>query len=251
MTLATSGEISLGGSTATRSINLELGQAATATVSLNDANVRTLAGVASGAIVVPTDFYGKSNFTPGTFTFTASGTFTLPAGYATAEIEVWGGGGGATSSGNGGAGGGGSSYTTNAAFTLIAGSNAAGGSNAAPGTTDPYYQGGVAAGGSAGVTGGPGLVVITGPVVATLSITSGTATMSWSSVSGTTSNYWVLYRSTTSNYNGISNTSGSNAGISTSATASGLAAGKFWYFTIASSNIGGTSAVSVSSIVSY
>lgn len=61
MTLASSGEISLGGSTANRSINLELGQAATATISLNDANVRTLAGVASGAIVVPTDFYGKSN----------------------------------------------------------------------------------------------------------------------------------------------------------------------------------------------
>jgi hypothetical protein len=61
MTLASSGEISLGGSTANRSINLELGQAATATVSLNDANVRSLAGVASGAIVMPTNFYGKSN----------------------------------------------------------------------------------------------------------------------------------------------------------------------------------------------
>ena len=61
MTLNSSGPISLGGSTAGQSINLELGQAATATVSLNDANVRTLAGVASGAIVVPTDFYGKSN----------------------------------------------------------------------------------------------------------------------------------------------------------------------------------------------
>ena len=60
MTLNSSGPISLGGSTAGQSINLELGQAATATVSLNDANVRTLAGVASGAIVVPTDFYGKS-----------------------------------------------------------------------------------------------------------------------------------------------------------------------------------------------
>jgi hypothetical protein len=61
MTLASSGEISLGGSAANRSINLELGLSATAQISLNDANVRTLAGVASGAIVVPTDFYGKSN----------------------------------------------------------------------------------------------------------------------------------------------------------------------------------------------
>ncbi len=60
MTLATSGAISLGGSTATRSINLELGQSATAQVSMNDTNVRTLAGVSSGAIVMPTNFYGKS-----------------------------------------------------------------------------------------------------------------------------------------------------------------------------------------------
>ncbi len=60
MTLAASGAISLGGSTATRSINLELGQSATAQISLNDANVRSLAGVPSGAIVVPTNFYGKS-----------------------------------------------------------------------------------------------------------------------------------------------------------------------------------------------
>ena len=61
MPLNTTGAISLGGSTAGQSINLELGQAATAQVSLGDANVRTLAGVASGAIVVPTNFYGKSS----------------------------------------------------------------------------------------------------------------------------------------------------------------------------------------------
>lgn len=60
MTLASSGEISIGGSTANRSINLELGLAATATSSLNDAGFRTLAGVSSGAISM-SDFYGKSN----------------------------------------------------------------------------------------------------------------------------------------------------------------------------------------------
>jgi hypothetical protein len=60
MTLNSSGPISLGGSTAGQSINLELSKSATATVSLNDTDVRTLAGVASGAIVMPTDFYGKS-----------------------------------------------------------------------------------------------------------------------------------------------------------------------------------------------
>jgi len=63
MALNTSGPISLGGSTSGQSINLELGQSATAQVSLNDTNVRTLAGVASGAITMPTNFYGKSTAT--------------------------------------------------------------------------------------------------------------------------------------------------------------------------------------------
>jgi predicted ATP-grasp superfamily ATP-dependent carboligase len=61
MPLNGSGPISLAGSTAGQSIALELGLSATGTISLNDAAVRTLAGVASGAIVMPTDFYGKSN----------------------------------------------------------------------------------------------------------------------------------------------------------------------------------------------
>lgn len=64
MALNNSGPISLGGSTTGQSINLELGFAATATISLNDADVRELAGVATGAITVPTDFYGKAVSTP-------------------------------------------------------------------------------------------------------------------------------------------------------------------------------------------
>jgi hypothetical protein len=60
MTLNASGPISLGGATTGQSINIELSKASTATVSLNDANVRSLAGVASGAITMPTNFYGKS-----------------------------------------------------------------------------------------------------------------------------------------------------------------------------------------------
>jgi hypothetical protein len=55
-----SGPISLGGATTGQSINLEVGAPATSTVSLNDVIVRQLAGVVSGQIVVPTDFYGKS-----------------------------------------------------------------------------------------------------------------------------------------------------------------------------------------------
>jgi hypothetical protein len=63
MPLNLSGPISLGGSTTGQSINLELGQSATAQVSLNNTNVRTLAAVPSGAIVMPTNFYGKGGAT--------------------------------------------------------------------------------------------------------------------------------------------------------------------------------------------
>lgn len=63
MTLNSSGPISLGGSTTGQSIALELGQSATGQISLNDSSVRTLAGVPSGAIVMPLDFWGKSNDT--------------------------------------------------------------------------------------------------------------------------------------------------------------------------------------------
>ena len=61
MTLNSSGPISLGGTTAGQSVQLELGGTGTTQISLNCATVRTLAGVASGAITMPTNFYGKSN----------------------------------------------------------------------------------------------------------------------------------------------------------------------------------------------
>lgn len=60
MPLVSSGEISIGGSTANRSINLELGRSATATSSLGESALRTLAGVSSGAISL-SSFYGKAN----------------------------------------------------------------------------------------------------------------------------------------------------------------------------------------------
>jgi hypothetical protein len=63
MALNPSGAISLAGPTAGQSIAVELGVSATATISLNDTNVRTLAQVPSGVIVMPTNFYGKSNIT--------------------------------------------------------------------------------------------------------------------------------------------------------------------------------------------
>jgi hypothetical protein len=61
MALNLSGPISLGGTTAGQSIAVELGLSPTAAISLNQTNVRTLAGVPSGAIIMPTNFYGKSS----------------------------------------------------------------------------------------------------------------------------------------------------------------------------------------------
>jgi hypothetical protein len=96
MALNSSGPISLGGATTGQSINLELGQSATANTSLNASNVRTLAGVASGAITMPTNFYGKSNSIPfGCATYTAAGTytFTVPAGASKISVVCIGAGG--------------------------------------------------------------------------------------------------------------------------------------------------------------
>lgn len=59
MTLASSGTMSIGGSTATRSINLELDRSETATTSLNETALRDLAEVSSGAISL-NNFYEKS-----------------------------------------------------------------------------------------------------------------------------------------------------------------------------------------------
>lgn len=71
MTMVSSGPISLAGTATTgglnQSIEVELGGSGTTTISLNDSNVRTLLGVASGAISL-SNAYGKSN----AFTFNAT-----------------------------------------------------------------------------------------------------------------------------------------------------------------------------------
>jgi hypothetical protein len=79
MALNPSGAISLAGPSTGQSIAIELGQSATATISLNDTNVRTLAQVPSGVIVMPTDFWGKSNVT---------GTQKAIFGYGIAPAQV-------------------------------------------------------------------------------------------------------------------------------------------------------------------
>lgn len=56
-----SGQISLAGTIAGQSIEIENGGNGTTQISLNDPPVRALAGVPSGQIVMPNDFWGKSN----------------------------------------------------------------------------------------------------------------------------------------------------------------------------------------------
>lgn len=90
MPLAASGTISIGGSTATRSINLELSRAAGASSSLNEAALRTLAGVPSGAISL-SNFYGKSSYAASLVSnITAEDGRT--SGTASAGINVFSGG---------------------------------------------------------------------------------------------------------------------------------------------------------------
>ena len=72
MTLNASGPISLAGTTAGVSIEIENGGSGTTQISLNDTAVRNLAGVPSGAIIMPTNFYGKSNRVAISYTFSAS-----------------------------------------------------------------------------------------------------------------------------------------------------------------------------------
>lgn len=60
MALASSGTISIGGSTSGRSINLELNRSATASSNLNESALRSLAQRSSGSISL-SHFHGKSN----------------------------------------------------------------------------------------------------------------------------------------------------------------------------------------------
>jgi hypothetical protein len=145
MALNASGAISLAGTTAGQSIAVELGLSPTGTISLNQANVRTLAGVASGAITMPTNFWGKSSHVPFStkVTYTANSTFVVPAGISAIRVKAWGASGGSVKySANTKSGGGGfaqADVAVTAGNTILvavggggaflAGANAAGGTN--------------------------------------------------------------------------------------------------------------------------
>jgi hypothetical protein len=61
MALNTSGKISLAGTVSGESIQKELGGNGTTQISLNDPAVRSLAGKSTGAVSMPSNFYGKSS----------------------------------------------------------------------------------------------------------------------------------------------------------------------------------------------
>ena len=63
MTLASSGYIRMGGSDANRSVNVELGNSPTATITMPSAATRTLTGVSSGPLILPNSYWGKSSIT--------------------------------------------------------------------------------------------------------------------------------------------------------------------------------------------
>jgi hypothetical protein len=97
MALNGSGPISIAGTTAGQSIQIELNGNGTTTMSLNDASVRTLAGPAfttpATTIQMPTNFYGKSNRVTLSVTYSASATDVTLAlgsisGYAAGTSDI-------------------------------------------------------------------------------------------------------------------------------------------------------------------
>ena len=170
-------------------------------------------------------------------------------------VQVGGGGGGGRPGGVGGAGtyGGGSGGTANTASNAGSNGTPNTGGGGGAGTYGTTGSGGFGSGGN----GGSGVIMLSlpaspaSPTSPTLSIVSGTATMSWTAVSGVTSYNWLLYNSGTSNtYSGTAVGSVTNTS-STSATATGLTLGNFYYFAVQSSNASSVSPYVASSVVEY
>jgi hypothetical protein len=114
MTINASGPVSLVGCCSGVSIRKELGLSGA--LGLTCTSVRTLAGVASGAITMPGNFYGKSS--SGSISYTTPGCYSwlAPSGVTSVSVVAVGGGGGGTYC-FGGAGGGALAWYNNISVT--------------------------------------------------------------------------------------------------------------------------------------
>lgn len=94
MTMPSSGPLNMGGTTSPVSVAYELGLGLTSTISMNDAAVRTLAGVGgSGTSWSMSSLYGKSNRVAVSYTFSASTAnaslnVTAIGGYVAGRTDV-------------------------------------------------------------------------------------------------------------------------------------------------------------------
>ena len=150
MTMVSSGLIALAGTGTSggfnQSVEVELGGSGSSIITMNDSNVRGLAGVASGAISM-SNMYGKAYTVAGNSGILTSGTsYTLPSTSGlTVKILVIAGGAG---------GGGGSGRTAYSGYYTAGGGGGAGGNSYAqvsvtPGQTITFSIG---SGGTAGTT---------------------------------------------------------------------------------------------------
>lgn len=144
MTMNSSGPISLGGSTAGQSVNLEIQNTATQTISFNDAKVRTLTGTsAGGQLSMPNQFYSTSY------------------AYLMTYLVVAGGGGGGTYFCGGGGGAGGvlnsnANVLPGTALSIVVGSGGSQGANGGDSSFNGLYTYGGGYGGSGLQVGGNG-----------------------------------------------------------------------------------------------
>lgn len=150
MALPSSGPISLS------QVNTELGIGSTTNISLNQANVRSLAGVASG-IISMSNLRGKSNAQTYTFAYTGGNqSFTIPAGKTSMIVKLWGAGGGAGFISTGGGGGYAQSTVSvsgGQVYTIAVGGGGIGWNNAgANGFPDGYGTANIGTGGGGGST---------------------------------------------------------------------------------------------------
>jgi len=88
MALNGSGTISMGGSTAGQSINLELGRSATSLINLNETDVRSLAGISSGAISL-SNFWGKSLTQPINYSYNLPASNNLNTQFNGSQPFKW------------------------------------------------------------------------------------------------------------------------------------------------------------------